>query len=157
VSAPHLKSIIVTFFHFCYRVAKECSSLKFKIIFRFTIRRVKSGSPTSIWRNAPVIPGFHLGNFTPNCSQRYRYSTFNLQYCFVMLSEANPTILMVAGEIRELTNLINLGNKNQEIREHVWEKPDSALPQFYWPLCEIIESGFSHTWQNYKIRRFHSV
>ena len=27
----------------------------------------------------------------------------------------------VAGEIRELTNLRNTRNKNQEIREHIWE------------------------------------
>ena len=27
----------------------------------------------------------------------------------------------VAGEIRELTNLLNLQTKNQEIREHIWE------------------------------------
>ena len=28
---------------------------------------------------------------------------------------------MVAGEIRELTNLLNLRNKNQEKRKHIWE------------------------------------
>jgi len=35
----------------------------------------------------------------------------------------------VAGEIHELSNLINHGNKIQEIREHAWELTDSVISQ----------------------------
>ena len=36
---------------------------------------------------------------------------------------------MVAGEIRELTNLLNNRNKNQEIREHICE-----ISEYYFRL-----------------------
>ena len=64
------------------------------------------------------------------------------------LVNIKAALLKVAGEIRELTNLRNLRNKTQEIRDHVWEKTDSALSQSHGPMCERAESGFSHTWQN---------
>ena len=45
-----------------------------------------------------------------------------LKMCkLVILRNFYDNLNLVAGEIRELTNLLNLRNKNQEIREHIWE------------------------------------
>ena len=50
---------------------------------------------------------------------------------------------LVAGEIPELTKLWNSRNKNQEIREHIWEIPELIFRLLHWQYREIRESANS--------------
>jgi hypothetical protein len=65
-----------------------------------------------------------------------------------MIKDKKDIPIMVAGEIRDLTNLINQVNMNQEIREHISEKSEKNNSVIFQPKlrnlrsllkCEIFE------------------